>query len=336
MRTLVIARHLQECEVTLLGSGLSSYSGLIPQDYGQVHLPLDVPSKRDAYYQPVTPRGLHYAPMNISGQRRRVNMMTNFFSESHPILLVVDVSVEVAMLATLCGIPHIVIKQHGIRTDQAHLNAYCNAVGLIAPYPEKMKDADPKWVIAKTFFAGGISRFGAAAPASTVDQNQIAVLIGNGGSSLSAAVVTSMASACPGMHFHVIGSVLGEENFSNITYHGQLDNPAAIINRCGLVVGNAGNNTVMEIAALNKPFIVVPEIRPFQEQLVKARMLEQQGLALILYPEELLAADWAACFSLAFDLKPDWSGVVDKEAPANAAAYILERYRKHFCSLGIF
>ena len=117
----------------------------------------------------VTARGtLHWAPLHHPGLLRRHQQVLTWLDEARPRLLVVDVSVEVALLARLCGAPVVVGAMPGERTDRPHTLAYDLAEAILAPWPE---DAHPdagwpqRW-LDKTWHVGGIS---ALQPAATRD-----------------------------------------------------------------------------------------------------------------------------------------------------------------------
>ena len=56
-----------------------------------------------------------------------------------------------------------------------------------------------------------------------------------------------------------------------------------------LVVSMAGYNTVCEILTLHKPAIVVPRVRPVQEQWIRAERMARLGLLRTIHPDELTA-----------------------------------------------
>jgi len=337
MRTLAIAKMLSGFGITLMGSNLSAYADIIPPEYDMVNLPMDTPEDDDLDFKPLEPQGLHYAPLNIGQQRERVNLMTDFFKRTFPLLLVIDVSVEVAMLATLSGVPFITVKQHGNRNDLPHLHAYHNAVGILAPYPETMKDGDAAWIVKKTFFAGGISRYQPQHDLGTTTDKQIAILIGRGGTSISITFVQHLAKTCADWHFNILGNLEAIENdYKNVTYLGNVTDPKPILAGCGIVIGNGGHNTVMEIAALGKRFIVIPEERPFDEQVVKAEILRKLNLAAIVYPNELFSICWHELFVHTIGQKPDWSAIVGANAASEAANYIKRTYYSTFKNSTLF
>jgi predicted glycosyltransferase len=56
------------------------------------------------------------------------------------------------------------------------------------------------------------------------------------------------------------------------------------------VVSMAGYNTVGEIMRAPKPALLVPRVRPSEEQLIRAKRLEQRGLQQMLHPADLTPA----------------------------------------------
>ncbi len=54
-----------------------------------------------------------------------------------------------------------------------------------------------------------------------------------------------------------------------------------------LVVAMAGYNTVAEILAINKPAIVIPRVKPVQEQLIRATRMEKLGLLKCIHPDQV-------------------------------------------------
>lgn len=65
------------------------------------------------------------------------------------------------------------------------------------------------------------------------------------------------------------------------------DDPLAYIGAADLVVSMAGYNTVSEILALGKRAIVIPRVRPRQEQLIRSRRLHEMGLLNMIHPSNL-------------------------------------------------
>lgn len=66
-----------------------------------------------------------------------------------------------------------------------------------------------------------------------------------------------------------------------------LPDPLPLLQSADLVIAMAGYNTVCELLALKQRMLLVPRSVPRQEQLVRASILERNGLAQMLAPEQL-------------------------------------------------
>jgi uncharacterized protein (TIGR00661 family) len=335
MRCLAIAKHLKNCSVTFLGSDLEKYAHLIPANIRCIYLPMD--TNPDTNFNTTDNNqvaGLHYAPLNTQGQRERVSQLTLFFKESHPLLLIVDVSVEVAMLARLSGIPYIYIRQHGNRQDIAHEIAYRNAEAIIAPYDAKLEVNNENWLIEKTFFSGNFSRFtNTFIKPSKVYNNVVTVMIGAGGSSIDSDFIEHLSDTCLNWKFNVIGNLNSSGMIpyaENVTLLKRVDDVSEVISSSAVIIGNTGHNTVMEIATAGKPFITIPEERPFEEQAVKAKALEQLDLATIVKPWDLFTADWPALLAKTKYKSPDWEMYNNDNALDDISGFIQQIYTKIF------
>jgi UDP-N-acetylglucosamine:LPS N-acetylglucosamine transferase len=244
---------------------------------------------------------LHYAPLGVEGLRQRAKRLTAWFEDHWPCILIVDVSVEVATLARLCGVPVIYVRQRGKRFDTAHQLAYASATRLLAPYPAEWEEPDtPVQWRDKTDYAGLISRYEHLAdapspPIAPLDSQRrvVTIITGFGGTALTAGVILEAARVCPDWDFTVIGRT-GHGRASslpNLTFLGTVDDPLQWIARSDVVVGSAGDSIVSEVAHLQKRFVCVPEDRPFDEQRSTAATLARHDLAVVLavLPE---ASEW--------------------------------------------
>ena len=276
---------------------------------------------------------LHYAPTAIHGIVERMGTMVDWFREAWPCLLVVDVSVEVALLARLCSVPTVYVRQRGNRSDAPHALAYASAAALLAPYPETFSDRPVlnEWS-EKTVFTGFISRYAAGgAKAQTLKcdvtaAKTVIVLIGHGGTAMTATALSEAARACPQWHWTVLGPVGQTDALalpSNIVFLGVVDDPAQWIATASVVVGSAGDSVVAEIAAFRQRFICFAEPRPFDEQMATAQSLERHGLAVYCrhWPSAKL---WPVILGRAMGLDPSqWDRFDDATGAQKAANAIM-------------
>ena len=275
-RAREIARNLSR-PVTLIGTGLNEEAGI-----ATLGLPDDRIAERfDGEDAAATrPQMLHYAPLDHDGIRRRVALITRWIAETRPALIVVDVSVEVALLARLASVPVVYVRLNGRRTDSPHLEAFRSAEALIAPYHADLDDPQmPDWVRARTrYFPGLVARM----PHEATRGEDILIVAGKGGTSLSAEKIVTMANAHPELRIVVAGPIDAidgaPDNLSFIGWRADVDRRIAT---AGCVVGAAGNGLVGRVLASGAPFICLPEARPFDEQRVQAAQLARHGAAAV-------------------------------------------------------
>jgi len=60
-----------------------------------------------------------------------------------------------------------------------------------------------------------------------------------------------------------------------------------LLRRASRVVAMGGYNTICEILALRKPALIVPRVKPRQEQFIRATRMQQWGLLEMLHPNDL-------------------------------------------------
>ncbi len=285
MRALQLARHLNE-PVVVFTSAPHLLEGA-PDVVTVVPLPSDVVTDPTP-----PPDGLHYAPLDVPGIRARTARLTAWFDQLQLALLVVDVSVEITLLARLCSVPTVVVLQHGTRLDLPHLLAYQSCQALVAPYAAEWAEPSlPRWIRTKTFFSGGFSRFdgqlgvrnAARAPLGWSPSQAVAVVLrGGGGASAWPVALADIAHYCPDWLFVVVGYADAPPELpANVKAICWVTDTFPYLVGADVVVASAGHNTVMEIAAARARYGCLPEARPFDEQIGKARALARAGLAVV-------------------------------------------------------
>jgi hypothetical protein len=265
---------------------------------------------------------LHWAPALHNGHRRRLSTIAAAL-ESRPVTaFVVDVSAEVTLFVRLLGIPAILITQPGTRDDVPHTLAFRAAHSIIAPWPGELLRpahlADRPGVV----YVGGISRFdgrqvegqhegGADSPSA---RPQVLVLGGAGGTAVSMAAVSAAAAATPEYEW----SSLGLPGPGGSAWS---DDPWDQLRGAEIVVAWAGQNSIADLAAANVRAVVIPQARPFDEQVQTAEALAESGLAVV-EPSWPAADDWPGVLTRARALHPDWSTWRSAGAAQRAAAEI--------------
>ena len=263
-RLQAVAAHLDAPVV-----GLSSLPRPVGWAGGWVQLPRDddpVPSLDD---DAAASGVLHWAPRHHRGLRARMAALASWIERAGPDAVVVDVSVEVALLVRLHGIPVVVVALPGERTDRAHLAAYDLADALLAPWPaEAHARGWPERWASKAWCVGGLSRFdGIPRPSRPREGGRVLLLWGAGGRDADAACVEAARTATPGWAWTERSP----------------DRPSpdlwAELCSADVVVTHAGQNAVADVAAARAPAVVVAQRRPHGEQVATARALRRLGIA---------------------------------------------------------
>ncbi|MCW2793167.1 MAG: hypothetical protein JWO76_2265 [Nocardioides sp.] len=210
---------------------------------------------------------LHWAPLHDDGLRGRMAAVSAWITEQRPALLVADVSVEVALLARLHGVPVVSVVLPGRRGDEPHRLGYGVSTALVAPWPESatglvtgLSATDRR----RLQHVGGLSRFPVAddAPSGT-SSRRVTVLLGNGGGQPGPECWAAARAATPGWEWTVLGRAAGSWT----------ENPSGALRRADVVITHAGLGALAEVAAARRPAVVVPAARPHEEQATTARAL---------------------------------------------------------------
>jgi hypothetical protein len=295
-RTGAIGRALSE-----RGAAVTYLSSLPPESLGpgeSIELPLDTDCGSDPGE---TPAELHFAPLGSPGLARRMAAIARWIERRRPDLLLVDVSVEVALLSRLCGLPYAYLRQSGERDDPAHRLAYGWAAGLLAPYPEWLEpEGTPKTVRDRSGYVGAVTRFDGAVRPSPGGRPRRALVLGECGP-----LTAEIAEAARGWE------VLGPRRVD-------LD----LLARCAVVVAPAGANTVAEAAFAGCGLVCLPQPRPFAEQTARGKDLERHRAAMVL-DEPPTPGCWPVLMEEARDRRGALERWADGEGAGRAADYLI-------------
>lgn len=304
-RALAIARALGE-PVT----GLSSAAAPDGWTGEWIELPLDTDVA-----PPVDPRAgerLHWVPKGSRGLRERMGILSAWLVDAQPEAVVVDVSVEVAALVRLHGIPVITVAQPGDRRDPAHQLGYDLSEAIIAPWP---RGFDPlitsPGAAAKVRPVGTISRVDIS-PAPTTDRNGVVVLRGYGGTGegpLERAV-----------------SDLRARGVEVADATGSSEQIAQSLRAASVVLSHCGQNAVAEIAATRTPAVLVADDRPHEEQRTFALALQRFGAPAVVFADAPSSdVDWSEAVRTSAALDGEgWSRFATGEGAETAAQVIRE------------
>ncbi|RUQ98272.1 glycosyltransferase [Labedella endophytica] len=273
-RFLAVRPHV-DAHVTVFSS--MTPPSPLPERTDWVRLPIDNAVEDhdgrvlDPYAAEPTAGGrLHWAPLGHRGHRERLSLIAANAASLDA--FVVDVSAEVAVFVRLLGLPLALFSQPGPRTDAPHRLAFDVANVIICPWPEGAHDLSAFGdAQARLHTVGGISRH-AGRERAEVERGSVLLLGGIGEAAERPAVWHTLTARFPDVSWRSAGFL--PDTFA--------DDPWDAICRAEVVISAAGQNSVADIAAAGRPAIVVPQERPFEEQVTTARALEGDGLAVSL------------------------------------------------------
>lgn len=269
--------------------------------------------------EPTAGGQLHWAPLGHRGLRNRMAMIASWIQRTAPSVIVVDVSVEVAALARLMGVPVVSVVLPGWRDDPAHRLGHSLAETLIAPWPASLSALllDDGAAAARIRAVGAFSRFDGRLPepgtGPAARGSSVLVLQGSGGSEVTARDLGEAAAATPDWTWTTLGGTTGP----------WVSDPWPVLCQADVVVTHAGLNAIADVAAARKPAVVVPQARPHDEQLATGRALARAGLAVVTrgWPQ---AARWPSLLRAATELGGERWAAWSTGTGATDAAEIIE------------
>ncbi len=245
----------------------------LPRDDGQVLGPRLARPAADA-----TAGGqLHWVPPGDPGLRARAAAFSSWLEWARPRLVVVDVSVEAALLTRLHGVPVVSFVLPGRRVDVAHLTGFRIASELVAAWPpgaRGMTPGLPDDVAERIRCLGAVSRFPVVPPTPRrPGPPRVTVLQGRGGGALTSRDGESLRALAPDWEWTHLGG--GD---------GWVDDPSVLVRDADVVVTNAGQGSLAEVAACRRPAVVIPAERPHDEQATTAAVLAAGGWPALVTP----------------------------------------------------
>lgn len=287
--------HRAACIATQLRTPMTVLSSLCrPADWlgAWVDLPRD---DEPTAAGDVTANGrLHWAPPGHAGHLARMAAIARWVDTARPALVVTDVSVEVTTFIRLMGVPVLAVGMRGDRFDRAHQLGYDTADGLLLPWAGAFPEPCwPRRWLDKAQHVGAFSRFDAVAPPPSGPGRhpRAVVMLGAGGTDVTATELAEGARALPGWSWQVIGGPDGEWTAD----------PWPALCSADVVITHCGNNAIAEVAAARRPAVVIPQSRPHGEQHATARALRRGRLAVVC-PRWPQARTWPDRLAEALDL----------------------------------
>ncbi|WP_201555905.1 hypothetical protein [Psychrobacter sp. 72-O-c] len=275
-----------------------------------------LPGRAGQYWQP---NSLHYSPVGNSDIQTRSWQILDGVKQRQIDLMIVDVSVEVAMLCRVASVPYLYVRLAGIRDDTPHVNAFTGALGLLAPYPLVLEALmTPDWMRQKTLYldflaatnsepltyeafiqtltslttetarttdAAVVDRLRATdnmAMQISLDKRQatiITVIKGYGGHEAIDTKLPELRCALPDAFIISLGPI-DDDMRKFVDIAAHVDDVTPFIAHSNWLLMACGLNGIAQAYRYATPLVVLPDNRPHQEQEVMAEALIAQGRAL--------------------------------------------------------
>ncbi|AWB91100.1 glycosyltransferase [Aeromicrobium chenweiae] len=262
---------------------------------------------------------LHWVPEMDAGLSARMAEISAWIAHVEPALMVVDISVEVSLLARLHGTPVVTTVLPGDRRDSAHDLVHSVARRVVAAWPSDvlgMVDGLEAHHDRLTC-VGGLSRFDGREVVSRPHdgERRVLVLAGAGDEGADAWDLAAARAATPGWTWDVLGPGAG-----------WVDDPWEALCAADVVVTHAGQNAIAEVAAARRPAIVVPRPRPFGEQdSMAAALAADDRFPVSVFPEGIPTSGWSELLERTAALDGSgWSAWSDGKGAARMGQVIAE------------
>ncbi|MDN5619938.1 MAG: hypothetical protein L0G63_05545 [Psychrobacter sp.] len=246
------------------------------------------------YWQP---ESLHYSPVGSRDIQARSYQLIKALHARQIDLMIIDVSVEIAMLCRTISMPYLYVRLTGVRDDTPHVEAFKGALAMLAPYPRALEAIDtPAWIPKKSLYLDFIG----TAPSAELTRSEfltllndladdatpyregapiITVIKGYGGHQAIDARLPTLRELLPDAFIISLGPI--SDNMRHLVdIATQVKDVRPFIIHSDALFMACGLNSIAQVYYEQTPIIVQPDARPHDEQVATANALIAQGRAL--------------------------------------------------------
>ena len=246
------------------------------------------------YWQP---ESLHYSPVGNRDIQARSYQLIQALDARQIDLMIIDVSVEIAMLCRTISMPYLYVRLTGVRDDTPHVEAFAGALAMLAPYPRALEAIDtPAWMPQKSLYLDFIG----TAPSTELTRSEfltllneltddatpyregapiITVIKGYGGHQAIDARLPTLRELLPDAFIISLGPI--SDNMRHLVdIATQVKDVRPFIIHSDALFMACGLNSIAQVYYEQTPLIVQPDARPHDEQVATANALIAQGRAL--------------------------------------------------------
>jgi UDP-N-acetylglucosamine:LPS N-acetylglucosamine transferase len=223
---------------------------------------------------------------------------------------------ELAIMVRGMGVPVVLVHLPGnVMNDPTQVFAHELADHIIAHFPSTIEQPDFQFA-SKTYYSGYLSKYANrnSKELKSLDIDNVTVLLGYDNYDTT---VLKNITKDQNMQFTIIGNKQVYDLGENCIQLGKVEDISkAIVG--DVVISAAGQNTIAELLSLGKRLILLPEPRPYDEQVVHANLLANRSVAL-LAQENYSAEQWQNLLQKAKAFKPFNNDLVNASSPIELA-----------------
>jgi len=230
---------------------------------------------------------------------------------------------ELAIMVRGMGVPVVLVHLPGhVMNDPTQVFAHELADHIVAHFPASLEQANYSFA-AKTYYSGYMSQYAGRGQkqSNSLAINNVTILLGYDNYDVSVLQAMTNDQHTP---FTIIGNKMDYDLAENCVLLGPVKDISEAI-AGDVVISAAGQNTIAELLSLNKRLILLPEPRPYDEQLVHATVLANQHIAL-LAQETFSPEQWQNIRQKANVLTPSYENLVNASAPEAIAHQLRDWY----------
>ncbi|NIJ55444.1 UDP-N-acetylglucosamine--N-acetylmuramyl-(pentapeptide) pyrophosphoryl-undecaprenol N-acetylglucosamine transferase [Dyadobacter arcticus] len=250
------------------------------------------------------------------GPAGRAKALTEAIERYQPKAFYCDGVPELAIMVRGMGVPVVLVHLPGnVMSDPTQVFAHELADHIVAHFHSSLEQANYQFA-SKTYYSGYMSQYSGCGfkRSNRSDISNITVLLGYNNYDES---VLKNITKDQNTQFTIIGNKRDYDLDKNCILLGPVkDISEAIVGE--VVISAAGQNTIAELLSLDKRMVLLPEPRPYDEQVVHANVLASQNVALL--AQEIFSAEqWQNLLQKAKVFTPFYKNLVNASAPEEIA-----------------
>lgn len=257
---------------------------------------------------------LHHYPYekelaDINKYRKHFFAYTKWLQQINPNLVIVDTTLEIALLSKFMGYPTCVFYETWDSNNLRHRVTWENVDSILVRYPKEFIEKIEIRISPKMFFSGGVSKFDLYDEMPSKEKSMEVLGLKKG---YKEKIITMLSSSQPQAipqakrYFRTICSVLNsfegaksyvlypkedaiikslKRKYKNIDFIvGVYNQVNHYLSLSDVVITGAGLGATMESCYFRVPMLLIPVPWAFNEQMVKASALENMGAAKLVSP----------------------------------------------------